>query len=82
MRLVVIGVSVIPLFVASLASSQPRPGDGPLLVSAHWLAERLHDPAIVILRTGQGNPNETLISGVRLAPALRRPLSGRSREGQ
>ena len=58
--------SIAVLVVASLVSAQPRAGGAPLLVSTAWLAEHLQDPAVVVLWTGQGNVDKSLIPGARV----------------
>jgi thiosulfate/3-mercaptopyruvate sulfurtransferase len=61
----IIVVSVIALLIASAAGTQPRGTSVSLLVSTDWLAERLHDPGVVIVWTGQANRDEPLIAGAR-----------------
>jgi thiosulfate/3-mercaptopyruvate sulfurtransferase len=68
MRMFAIAGSILSLLIASPAGGQSRAADVPLLVSTGWLAERLRDPAIVILWTGQGDRGEGLIAGARPVP--------------
>ena len=65
MHCLIMIASLVSLLIAPAADAQPRGTSVSLLVSTDWLAERLQDPDVVIVWTGQGNRAEPLIAGAR-----------------
>jgi thiosulfate/3-mercaptopyruvate sulfurtransferase len=68
MPLRLVAASILGVLLALPAAAQPRASEVPLLVTTAWMAERLDDPSIVVLWSGQGEPGNEQIRGARAVP--------------